>query len=294
MISKNKTPICRLVADARESQSIINGYSQEQVDELILAVAWEVIKPENNQELSEMAVQQTGLGNIEDKKRKNKRKTIGLLRDLKNTKTVGIINQDEERGITEIARPVGVVGAIVPSTNPIATPLNKVINALKCRNAVILAPSPKGALVCTKIVKLMQLAIERVGAPKNIVQSLPEPISKDDTNELSGLVDLIVATGSQNNIKRAIQSGTPTLGVGVGNVPVIIDESADLSDAAHKVMTSKTFDNATSCSSENSIVIVESIYKKFVKTMKVEIISLSNGEFIHTERLLNEGIEISK
>jgi len=270
MIIKNKTPISQLVADAREAQSIINGYSQEQVDELILAVAWEVIKPENNQELSEMAVQQTGLGNVEDKKRKNKRKTIGLLRDLKNTKTVGIINQDKERGITEIARPVGVVGAIVPSTNPIATPLNKVINALKCKNAVILAPSPKGALVCTKIVKLMQIAIERVDAPKNIVQSLPEPISKDDTNELSNLVDLIVATGSQNNIKRAIQSGTPTLGVGVGNVPVIIDESADLSDAAHKVMISKTFDNATSCSSENSIVILDSVYKRFMESLQKE------------------------
>ena len=141
MIIRNKTPIRQLVADAREAQSIINEYSQEQVDELILAVAWEVIKPENNQELSEMAVKQTGLGNVEDKKRKNKRKTIGLLRDLKNTKTVGIINQDKERGLTEIARPVGVVGAIVPSTNPIATPLNKVINALKCRNAVILAPA---------------------------------------------------------------------------------------------------------------------------------------------------------
>ena len=270
MIIKNITPIIQLVADAREAQSIINEYSQEQVDELILAVAWEVIKPENNQELSEMAVKQTGLGNVEDKKRKNKRKTIGLLRDLKNTKTVGIINQDKERGLTEIARPVGVVGAIVPSTNPIATPLNKVINALKCRNAVILAPSPKGALVCTKIVKLMQMAIERVGAPKNIVQSLPEPISKDDTNELSSLVDLIVATGSQNNIKRAIQSGTATLGVGVGNVPVIIDESADLSDAAHKVMISKTFDYATSCSSENSIVILDSVYKKFMESLQKE------------------------
>ena len=270
MIIRNKTPIRQLVADAREAQSIINEYSQEQVDELILAVAWEVIKPENNQELSEMAVKQTGLGNVEDKKRKNKRKTIGLLRDLKNTKTVGIINQDKERGLTEIARPVGVVGAIVPSTNPIATPLNKVINALKCRNAVVLAPSPKGALVCTKIVKLMQMAIERVGAPKNIVQSLPEPISKDDTNELSSLVDLIVATGSQNNIKRAIQSGTATLGVGVGNVPVIIDESADLSDAAYKVMISKTFDYATSCSSENSIVILDSVYKKFMESLQKE------------------------
>ena len=108
MISKNKTPISRLVADARESQSIINGYSQEQVDELILAVAWEVIKPENNQELSEMAVQQTGLGNVEDKKRKNKRKTIGLLRDLKNTKTVGIINQDKEKGITNFRKVVNI------------------------------------------------------------------------------------------------------------------------------------------------------------------------------------------
>ena len=163
-----------------------------------------------------------------------------------------------------------MVGAIVPSTNPIATPLNKVINALKCRNAVVLAPSPKGVLVCTKIVKLMQMAIERVGAPKNIVQSLPEPISKDDTNELSNLVDLIVATGSQNNIKRAIQSGTPALGVGVGNVPVIIDESADLSDAAYKVMISKTFDYATSCSSENSIVILDSVYKKFMESLQKE------------------------
>ena len=280
MIIRNKTPIRQLIEDAREAQSIINEYSQEQVDELILAVAWEVIKPENNQELSEMAVKQTGLGNVEDKKRKNKRKTIGLLRDLKNTKTVGIINQDTERGLTEIARPVGVVGAIVPSTNPIATPLNKVINALKCRNAVVLAPSPKGALVCTKIVKLMQMAIERVGAPRNIVQSLPEPISKDDTNELSSLVDLIVATGSQNNIKRAIQSGTPALGVGVGNVPVIIDESADLSDAAYKVMISKTFDYATSCSSENSIVILDSVYKKFMEYLQKEggTLLTNNGE----------------
>jgi len=234
--------IKQLITKARDAQTIVNGYSQEQVDELILAVAWEVIKPENNQSLSELAVKTTGLGNVEDKKRKNKRKTIGLLRDLKNTKTVGIINQDDEKGLIEIARPVGVVGAIVPSTNPIATPLNKVINALKCRNAIILAPSPKGALVCTKIVGLIQKALERIGAPIDIVQSLSEPISKDDTNELTNLVDLVVATGSQNNIKRAIQSGTPTLGVGVGNVPAIIDSSADLKDAAHKIKTSKTFD----------------------------------------------------
>ncbi len=276
MTTQQNTLIKKLVSDARDAQEKINHYSQEQVDELILAVAWEVIQPENNQELSEMAVSQTGLGNIEDKKRKNRRKTIGLLRDLKDVKTVGIIDENLKKGLIEIARPVGVIGAIVPSTNPIATPLNKVINALKCRNAIILAPSPKGAKVCSRIVELIQIALMRIGAPKNIVQSLPEPISKEDTNELSSLVDLIVATGSQNNIKRALQTGTPTLGVGVGNVPSIIDESANLQDASHKIMTSKTFDNATSCSSENSIIVVESVYDSMIESLIKEGGSLLN------------------
>ena len=278
MTIQQKTLIEQLVSDARDAQKIINHYSQEQVDELILAVAWEVIQPENNQELSEMAVSQTGLGNVEDKKRKNRRKTIGLLRDLKDVKTVGIIDENVQTGIIEIARPVGVIGAIVPSTNPIATPLNKVINALKCRNAIILAPSPKGAKVCSRVVELIQIALVRIGAPKNIVQSLPEPISKEDTNELSNLVDLIVATGSQNNIQRALQSGTPTLGVGVGNVPSIIDESANLNDASHKIMTSKTFDNATSCSSENSIIVHEKVYDSMISRLLEEGGSLLNGD----------------
>ena len=278
MTTQQNTLIEQLVLDAREAQKSINNYSQEQVDELILAVAWEVIQPENNQELSEMAVNQTGLGNIEDKKRKNRRKTIGLLRDLKDIKTVGIIDENLKKGLIEIARPVGVIGAIVPSTNPIATPLNKVINALKCRNAIILAPSPKGAKVCSRVVELIQIALVRIGAPKNIVQSLPEPISKEDTNELSNLVDLIVATGSQNNIQRALQSGTPTLGVGVGNVPSIIDESADLKDASHKIMTSKTFDNATSCSSENSIIVHEGVYDSMIDFLVKEGGSLLNND----------------
>ena len=211
MSTQQNTLIEQLVIDARQAQKTINNYSQEKIDELILAVAWEVIQPENNQELSEMAVSQTGLGNVEDKKQKNRRKTIGLLRDLKGIKTVGIIDENLQKGLVEIARPIGVIGAIVPSTNPIATPLNKVINALKCRNAIILAPSPKGAKVCSRVVELIQIALVRIGVPKNIVQSLPEPISKEDTNELSNLVDLIVATGSQNNIQRASKVGRQLL-----------------------------------------------------------------------------------
>ncbi len=287
MTIQHNTLIEKLVANAKKAQETINNYSQEQVDELILAVAWEIIQPENNQELSEMAVKDTGLGNIEDKKCKNRRKTLGLLRDLKGVKTVGIIDQNVQKGIIEIARPVGVIGAVVPSTNPVATPLNKVINALKCRNAIVLAPSPKGAKVCTRVVELIQIALTRTGAPKNIVQSLPEPISKEDTNELSRLVDLIVATGSQNNIKRALQSGTPTLGVGVGNVPSIIDESANLNDAAHKIMTSKTFDNATSCSSENSIIVLKSVYEELIKSLEEEGGSLLD---IQEKKILQQGM----
>ncbi|ALE01928.1 acylating sulfoacetaldehyde dehydrogenase [Candidatus Pseudothioglobus singularis] len=287
MTIQHNTLIEKLVANAKKAQETINNYSQEQVDELILAVAWEIIQPENNQELSEMAVKDTGLGNIEDKKRKNRRKTLGLLRDLKGVKTVGIIDQNVQKGIIEIARPVGVIGAVVPSTNPVATPLNKVINALKCRNAIILAPSPKGAKVCTRVVELIQIALTRTGAPKNIVQSLPEPISKEDTNELSRLVDLIVATGSQNNIQRALQSGTPTLGVGVGNVPSIIDESANLNDASHKIMTSKTFDNATSCSSENSIIVLKSVYEELINSLEEEGGSLLD---IQEKKILQQGM----
>ena len=118
MSTQQNTLIEQLVTDARQAQKTINNYSQEKIDELILAVAWEIIQPENNQELSEMAVSQTGLGHVEDKKRKNRRKTIGLLRDLKGIKTVGIIDENLQKGLVEIARPIGVIGAIVPSTNP--------------------------------------------------------------------------------------------------------------------------------------------------------------------------------
>lgn len=275
---KKNNMINSIVQQAKEAQLIINEFTQEQIDELILAIAWEIIKPENNQYLSEMAVSTTGLGKVSDKLNKNRRKTIGLLRDLKGIKTIGVISEDKEKGITKIARPVGVVCAIVPSTNPVATPLNKTINAIKCRNAIVLAPSPKGAKVCAEMVALMHQAIERVGAPANIVQCLSSPITKENTNELTRQVDLVVATGSQNNILRSIQSGTPTLGVGVGNVPSIVDTSADISAAAHKIKLSKTFDNATSCSSENSVIILKDVYQETIDSLTHEGGILLNQE----------------
>ena len=169
--------IKELVRKGRISQLKINNYSQDKIDEIIAAVAWEIIKPNNNKLLSEIAVKDTGLGKVDDKILKNTRKTIGLLRDLKHVKTNGIIKKDIKKGLTYIARPVGLVAAMTPATNPIATPLNNIINALKCRNSIIISPSPKGARVCAKIIKLAHKALRRVGAPINIVQSI-SPLSK--------------------------------------------------------------------------------------------------------------------
>lgn len=269
MSSINKlNPVSQIVARAKKAQSIINNYSQEQVDEIVSALGWSIIKPENNKTLAELSVKDTGLGKVEDKLTKNHRKTLGLLRDLKNTKTVGVIAEYPEKGLIEIARPVGVVGAIVPSTNPAATPANKTINAIKCRNAMILAPSPKGASSCALLVKYMHAELDRIGAPRDLVQHLPFPINKADTQQLMQEVDLVVATGSQNNMRDAYASGTPAFGVGAGNVVSIVDETADLNEAAKKIVASKSFDNATSCSSENQLVILDSVYDPMIAALK--------------------------
>lgn len=274
--SQNK--VSTLVARARAAQAIINNYSQSQVDEIVTALGWSIMKPEHNQALANLSVKDTGLGKVSDKITKNHRKTLGLLRDLKNTKTVGVIAEFPEKGLVEIARPVGVVGAIVPSTNPAATPANKTINAIKCRNAMILAPSPKGASSCALLVEYMHAELGRIGAPKDLVQHLPFPINKADTQQLMKEVDLVVATGSQNNMRDAYSSGTPAFGVGAGNVVSIVDETADLDDAAKKIIASKSFDNATSCSSENQLVILDQVYDQMIDHLRKYNAALLSNE----------------
>ena len=271
--------VTELVSRARKAQKIFENYTQQQVDEVVTAIAWSIMNPANNAELASMSVADTGLGNVVDKITKNHRKTLGLLRDLKGKKTVGIVAEYPELGLVEIARPVGVVGAIVPSTNPAATPANKTINALKCRNAMILAPSPKGASSCKRLVELMHIELDRVGAPRDLVQHLPFPINKADTQQLMKEVDLVVATGSQNNMRDAYASGTPAFGVGAGNIVSIVDETADINAAAKKIVTSKSFDNATSCSSENHLVIVESVFNEMINELADnQAVMLTNAE----------------
>jgi sulfoacetaldehyde dehydrogenase len=251
--------VAELVARARAAQGVAEGYDQARVDELVSAAGWAIIEPARNRALAELAVADTGVGNVDDKIRKNHRKTFGLLRDLQGAKSVGVLHDDATTGITEIARSVGVVCAITPSTNPAATPANKIINALKGRNAVIVAPSPKGWSTCERLVQYIHAQFDLIGAPRDLVQVLPSPVSKASTQSLMRQCDLVVATGSQANVRAAYASGTPAFGVGAGNVAGIVDESADLALASERILRSKTFDNATSCSSENSLVLLDAI-----------------------------------
>ena len=265
-----ETVVEALMARARHAQAHVAQYSQARIDQLCLAAGWAIMEPERNRTLAELAVSETGLGNVPDKIAKNHRKTLGLLRDIANAKTVGVLSDDPATGITEVARPIGVVGAITPSTNPGATPANKIINALKGGNAIILAPSPKGAKVCAKLIEYIYAEFDKISAPHDLVQMLPMPVNKALTHALMSAVDLIVATGSQSNIRAAYSSGTPALGVGAGNVAVIIDTDADLKDAAKKIALSKCFDNATSCSSENSVVVLDSVYDAMMEALVAE------------------------
>ncbi len=257
-----------LVTRARAAMAEIAGADQARVDEIVTAVAWSLYKPENARMLAELSVRDTGIGNVDDKIIKNQRKTFGALRDLMRVRTVGVIENDTGHGIIKYGKPVGVVAAITPSTNPAATPVNKSMMALKGANAIVIAPSPAGWSSTNATVELMRAALERIGAPLDLVQILPQPVSRNMTRLLMEQADLIVATGSQNNVRSAYRSGTPAIGVGAGNVPVIIDSNADLDDAAQKICASKTFDNATSCSSENSLVILEDRYEEAITALK--------------------------
>jgi sulfoacetaldehyde dehydrogenase len=267
-MEKDRATVAELMTKARAAMAAFANASQETVDDAVRALAWTIYEPGRAKALAEMAVRDTGLGNVPDKIVKNQRKTFGTLRDLLRARTVGIIVEDPKRGIVQYAKPVGVVGAICPSTNPAATPANKAMMAVKGRNAIIIAPSPAGQGTALRLVEMMRAELTRAGHPADLVQVLPPPVSKTLTQALMEACDLIVVTGSQDNVRRAYRSGKPAIGVGAGNVPVIIDSSADFDQAAAKICASKTFDNSTSCSSENSLIIVDDAYDRAIAALR--------------------------
>lgn len=257
-----------LISRGRAAMDAFDNHDQARIDEAVTALAWSIYKPENAEALAVLAVEDTGLGNVPSKIIKNTRKTFGTLRDLSRVKTTGIIEELPEKGMVKYAKPVGVVAAVCPSTNPAATPVNKAMMAVKGGNAVVIAPSPAGYNTTYKTVELMRAELRKGGHPEDLVQILPSPVSKELTQGLMEGCDLVVCTGSQNNVRRAYSSGTVAIGVGAGNVPVIIDSTADLDDAAEKICASKIFDNSTSCSSENSVIILDDIYEDAIAALQ--------------------------
>ncbi|MEA3045613.1 MAG: sulfoacetaldehyde dehydrogenase [Sphingomonadales bacterium] len=261
--------IAGLVARSRAAQQQIEEHSQEQVDDLIRAMVWSVARPGVAEGIAQLTLDETRLGNYDGKYLKIFRKTRAALMDIIDDKSVGVLAEYPEREIVVIAKPVGVIGALSPSTNPEATPVIKAINAVKGRNAIIIAPHPRAKLTNKAVCDRMREALVKMGAPADLVISIDTPTLLK-TEELMKQCDRILATGGGAMVNAAYSSGTPALGVGVGNAVITVDETADLDDAAEKIRISKTLDMAASCSADNSVLLVDSIYDEMLGKLKAQ------------------------
>lgn len=240
-----------LVEKARVAQKQIENYTQEQVDALCREIARTVY--DNAEMLAKMAVEETRMGVYENKVAKNKGKARVIWNDLKGKKSVGIINRYPDQGIIEVAKPMGVVAAITPTTNPIVTPMCNAMFAVKGRNAIIVGPHPRSKVCSTKTVELINERLAKLGAPENLIQCVPEP-----TMEISGLLmktcDVVLATGGPGVVKAAYSSGKPSYGVGAGNVQCILDEDVDYAKAVPMIIEGRIFDNGIICSGEQNAI----------------------------------------
>ncbi|HOA42802.1 MAG TPA: aldehyde dehydrogenase family protein [Bacillota bacterium] len=260
--------VSELVARAKAAQAIADGYTQERVDELCAAIAYRTTRPEWAQQAAEMLVAESGMGIVEHKVAKIYTKVKGGYRDMKGKKSVGLVEENKETGVKVYARPMGVIGAIMPVTNGEATPIFKSISAIKGRNAIILAPHPKAAKTNMFVAQKIRETLKDYGAPEDLVIPIePEYVSIETSAELMKQVDFVLATGGTPMVRAAYSSGTPTIGVGTGNVVTIVDGTTDLDKVADLIIASKSFDNATSCSTENNIIVFESCYDAFVEAM---------------------------
>jgi sulfoacetaldehyde dehydrogenase len=259
--------VAELISRARKAQKIAETFDQKKADELATAIVWEIVANEQLvRELAELAWEETKLGDIPSKITKVSVKCRGVLFDIKHEKSVGIVEEIPERGLIRIAKPVGVIGSLVPSTQPEMHPLIQAIFAAKARDAVIFSPHPSAKKTTTRTVELIRNVMKKYGAPEDLFISIPNP-TLAITNELMKQVDLIIATGGQPMVRAAYSSGTPAFGVGAGNAVIYVDKSANIKEAASKIKTSKTFDLAAGCSCDNSVVIHEEIYDEMLAAL---------------------------
>jgi len=259
-----------ILAKARKAQKIVEGFSQEKVDALCKAMAKAIF--DNAEPLARLSVDETGMGVYEDKVNKCKGKARVIWTDMKGGKSVGIINHYPELGLVEVAKPMGVVGAVTPTTNPVVTPMCNAMFAVKGRNAIIICPHPRSKKCSSEAVRLMNEAIAPLGAPENLIQCIAEP-----SVELSGLVmkscDVCISTGGPGMVKAAYASGKPAFGVGAGNVQCILDSDVDYEKVVPMIIAGRMFDNGIICSGEQTAITYAKDYDK------VMAIFVKNGAY---------------
>jgi succinate-semialdehyde dehydrogenase len=251
-----------LVTKARVAQSIFESFSQEKVDAIVKGIGKYVY--DNAEMLAKLAVEETGIGRVDDKILKNKGKARVIWNNLKDKRSRGIIGEEPETNLVYVAKPMGVVGAVTPITNPIVTPMCNAMFALKAGNAVIFAPHPKAEKSAILLTEEFMKVVKSVGGPDNLVQVVKNG-SIETTQELMKAVDVVVATGGGAMVKSAYSSGKPSFGVGAGNVPVIIDREVDIKDAVEKIVLGASFDNGIICSHEQFVLAPEEKYQDVVK-----------------------------
>ncbi len=250
------------IKELREAQKIFANYTQEQVDKIFLAAATAADKARIP--LAKLAVEETGMGVVEDKVIKNHYAAEYIYNAYKNTKTCGVIEEDSFYGIKKIAEPIGVVAAVIPTTNPTSTAIFKILLALKTRNAIIISPHPRAKSSTIETAKLLLEAAVKAGAPKGIINWIDVP-SLELTNTVMKESDIILATGGPGMVRAAYSSGKPAIGVGAGNTPAIIDDTADVVLAVNSVIHSKSFDNGMICASEQSVIVLDKVYNAVKK-----------------------------
>ena len=248
-----------LITNVKKAQKEFAKFSQEQVDKIFLAAA--IAANKARIPLAKMAVEETGMGVVEDKVIKNNYAAEYIYNQYKDTKTCGVIEEDESYGIKKIAEPIGLIAAVIPTTNPTSTAIFKTLISLKTRNGIIISPHPRAKKSTIEAAKIVLEAAVEAGAPEGIIGWIDVP-SLEFTNTLMQTADTILATGGPGMVKSAYSSGKPALGVGAGNTPAIIDESADIILAVNSIIHSKTFDNGMICASEQSVIALDSVYDK--------------------------------
>jgi len=263
-----KTEAQTMLVNARAAMKAIEGYNQEQLDDLARAVAWSTANEATFVKLTEMAVAESKMGNA-DGAVTRRFKIVGILRDALRQKSVGVIEENAEKGIVKYAKPAGVIAGLLPVTNPVVTMVAMAINAVKCRDAVIFTPHPASKNTALEVNRILRAALKAAGAPEDLVQCFQKP-SIPLAQELMSMCDLTIATGGPAMVKSAYSAGKPAYGVGAGNATVVVDETADIEEAARNTRISKIHNNGSGCSCDGNLLIDERVYDKMVAQLQKE------------------------